>query len=353
MHIDQVGFKSVAFSPDGTLLATGSADDTVRLWRAPELPRELTRKTPEGRAAALFTAAGGRDPSEKWSTLRSLALAGDWEKILAVSSNLMHESPGDAFLWHDRGWAYANLHQHETAIADYTRALALQPRYAEAWRGRGGSYVATGQLERAWADFARLAELQPEDVIFREELALTQLATGRSADYRRLCADLLDRFGSAGRPSVANNVAWCCSLGPAALGDLKPVLKLARRVTAQRRNAENLNTLGAALYRSGEFEEAIRTLKEAVAGGKEHGSAWDFLFLAMTHARLGHTGEAQRLLARVGPWVEAHLRPVSNSDLPAPLSWQNQLELRLLRREAEAVVAGHTPPEQALTEALP
>jgi WD40 repeat protein len=35
---------SVAFSPDGTLLATGSWDDTVRVWQAATEPEALARK---------------------------------------------------------------------------------------------------------------------------------------------------------------------------------------------------------------------------------------------------------------------------------------------------------------------
>ncbi|MGV9778091.1 WD40 repeat domain-containing protein [Streptosporangium sp. NPDC003464] len=39
-HTDQV--SSVAFSPDGTTLATGSADHTVRLWDV-GIPSDLLR----------------------------------------------------------------------------------------------------------------------------------------------------------------------------------------------------------------------------------------------------------------------------------------------------------------------
>jgi tetratricopeptide (TPR) repeat protein len=88
-----------------------------------------------------------------------------------------------------------------------------------------------------------------------------------------------------------------------------------------------LNTLGAALYRAGRYDEAIRRLEEAIqARGGEHPGDWPFLALA--HHRLGHRDEARRWLDR--------LREHQPSTDPAQF-W-DELAIRLVRSEAEAVI---------------
>ena len=81
--------------------------------------------------------------------------------------------------------------------------------------------------------------------------------------------------------------------------------------------------------RAGRFEEAIQRLEEAIqarGGGQGHPEDWPFL--AMAHHRLGHRAEARRFLDR--------LREYQPSTDPAHF-W-DELEIRLLRSEAEAVV---------------
>jgi tetratricopeptide (TPR) repeat protein len=86
--------------------------------------------------------------------------------------------------------------------------------------------------------------------------------------------------------------------------------------------------LGAALYRAGRYDEAIRGLEETIRlrGGQGHSSDWSLL--AMAHHRLGHREEARRCLDR-----SREHRPSAISD-ESFAGWDN----RLLRSEAEAVI---------------
>ena len=55
------------------------------------------------------------------------------------------------------------------------------------------------------------------------------------------------------------------------------------------------NTLGVAYFRAGDATSAVTTLEHAKAVGG--GSAFDDVFLAMSHARLGDREQAERRLA--------------------------------------------------------
>jgi tetratricopeptide (TPR) repeat protein len=89
-----------------------------------------------------------------------------------------------------------------------------------------------------------------------------------------------------------------------------------------------LNTLGAALYRAGRFDEALRRLGESIRGQGGEGKPQDWVFLAMAHHRRGNREEARRWLDR--------FRDYRLSENPARF-WE-EVEIRLLRREAEALI---------------
>ena len=92
--------------------------------------------------------------------------------------------------------------------------------------------------------------------------------------------------------------------------------------------ADALSTLGAALYRAGRCDEAIRWLDEAVQARPGASLPQDWAFRALAHHRLGHRDVARRWLDR--------LREHRPSEHPAPF-W-DELQIRLLRSEAEAVI---------------
>ncbi len=165
--------------------------------------------------------------------------------------------------------------------------------------------------------------LDPADLAARHDLILALLAAGDRDGVRRAAADLLDRFGTTADPDEANKVAWSYVLAPDPVADCEALVRLAENT---------LKTHGAALYRAGRYDEAIRRLEEGfpLRNGTNVPQGW--AFLAMAHCRLGHQTEAHR-------WLDRLKQHQPSTD---PAQFWNELEVRLLRSEAEAVVL-HDP----------
>ena len=86
-------------------------------------------------------------------------------------------------------------------------------------------------------------------------------------------------------------------------------------------------------------EEAVRTSEAACQAHGGGGNAYDWLFLALAHHRLGHAGEARRWLEKAVAWIErATQGQLKDARTPTPLRWNDRVALEALRREAEAVL---------------
>ena len=83
-----------------------------------------------------------------------------------------------------------------------------------------------------------------------------------------------------------------------------------------------------ALYRAGQYAEAISVLEQSLAAGKGEFDAFDLFFLAMAHHQLGH--RARPAAATTRPSVGWRSRRAC----PSRIS-----ELAAFRAEAEAVLA--------------
>jgi hypothetical protein len=104
-----------------------------------------------------------------------------------------------------------------------------------------------------------------------------------------------------------------------------------------------LTTLGAALYRAGRFEEAIRRLNEGFQTRGSGSLPRGFAFLALAHHRLGHRDEAQRWLDKL---IASRATETSSS------SWDD-MPIGILSREAEALIFGTRPAAPPIAPSAP
>lgn len=87
------------------------------------------------------------------------------ELTLAIESrDLPQAELGNAY--NDRGIAYMSEDDHDRAIADYTKAIELNPQCAPAFlNNRASVYISKGDLGKAIADCTRAIELDPKNAV--------------------------------------------------------------------------------------------------------------------------------------------------------------------------------------------
>jgi WD40 repeat protein len=329
----------IAFSPDGRRLAAANPRWPLEIWDVEAgrvvLILALDQEFNEGCSSAAWSADGRRLAAAFGLFVKI------WDTTERSPQEQRQKTEEGAPAWHQRedhsaeersDWFAAAYHVGKLIDAEplrgdlYARRGVFRAYLAEAGRGR---------WEDAGADFAKAAELSRGWQVWSSQHALVTLTSGERDRYRQICTAMLARFGQIEEPELANIVARTCCLAPDAVADRAGVVALARRAQAQKpANLDYLNTLGAALYRAGDFTGAQQCLAETAKARRAKGNVWDWLFLAMTHHQLGQPNEAQR-------WLDKAVQALDQTaaDRPPPgagtlLPWYDRLELELLRREA-------------------
>jgi tetratricopeptide (TPR) repeat protein len=115
-----------------------------------------------------------------------------WSDCLATAKNPV--------AFHNRGCAYVIEGKPDSAIADYTAAIALSPSYASAWYNRGSVFLSQNDFARAAADLTeaiRLSQKYADACNNRGIAFLEEKRYGEAiADFRRVI-ELKPDFASA------------------------------------------------------------------------------------------------------------------------------------------------------------
>jgi tetratricopeptide (TPR) repeat protein len=304
LHYDPI--TAVAFSPDGKRLA--SVTTGIKVCDAEELnDAERARRIRDGDARA---------PAWHLGELYASSRERNWFAAAHHIDHLIALQPGRTEHHAYRGWVNGHRRLWKQAAADFATSLELGAR----------------------ADIDYLS-------------ALLQLREGDLVAYRATCARAVERFGQARDAFNLSHLARTCALAPGAVTDPeKPVGWATLAVAARPRDPDLLDTLGAALYRAGRFDEAARRLEEAIAIRGGDGSPVDRLLLAMAHAGSGRSEAARSWLDKA---IAVSERPDKSgpetSSTPVQLPWMIELEIQWLRREAEATVLAPDLPTDPFT----
>jgi len=132
-----------------------------------------------------------KESSDRWSGLANLKLRnGDYDGAIADFTRAVELDPNMSALYLLRGNAKKMKRDYAAAISDYTRAIELEPEYKDVMlTARAGVRELTGDLEGAIADYTRAIEIDPKfDGTYRSRGRVKQKkgdAEGAAADFAR------------------------------------------------------------------------------------------------------------------------------------------------------------------------
>jgi tetratricopeptide (TPR) repeat protein len=212
--------------------------------------------------------------------------------------------PGNVAVLLLRATVYQEMKEHEKALADVEKILALRPDFDMAMRFRAVLLAGEGKFHEAITQVEELLKTEPENPEARLQLALLYTADQKYDKAIRVYSELIgkdpanwtalrgrgDALLSLGKhaeaiadyekayklqphdPGLLNNFAWVLSTSTLdKLRNGKRALELAKEACrlTDHKQAHILSTLGAAYAEIGDLKSAIEWSQKAVASGKE------------------------------------------------------------------------------------
>lgn len=233
------------------LMLKGDKEEAERLLRASLEQRPTDLETLDRFARLL--APQGRGADVAVALQKALAAAPDNPRL--------HGGVGDLFI---------RLERYDDAIAALQRATQLAPQFAPAWHTLGLAHRGKGAMdaaERAWRQaLAAAPNYMPP------RMALVSVLLGK-ADYAG-AVTLIDE-GIKANPNemeLVNGLAWLLATCPTDnVRDGRRAVQLAEQAckAASFRNHAYLDTLAAAYAEAGDFEEALKTIGQAIRLARE------------------------------------------------------------------------------------
>ena len=111
---------------------------------------------------------------------------GEFQTAIDDYTQAIALQPDSANAYYNRGIAYENIGEYELAIDDYTRAIEIEPDHAPIYNNRGVAYDIIDRHQAAISDYSKAIELQPDHVRAYNNRSIVYCTTG---DYQAAIRD--------------------------------------------------------------------------------------------------------------------------------------------------------------------
>ena len=115
----------------------------------------------------LFQANEWFEKGNKYSFLNN-----EHDKAIEAYTRAIALNPNYANAYNNRGLAYGNKGQLDRAIEDYNKAIALYPNFADAYGNRGVAYYMKGNMGKAISDLQKACDMGNENGCKNLQIAL-------------------------------------------------------------------------------------------------------------------------------------------------------------------------------------
>ena len=183
-----------------------------------------------------------------------------WKDGVSLWSDVLHSYPIFSKAYRNRGVAYADIGENDEAIADFTKAMRLEPNFPFDYISRGHVYLNEGKVPEAIKDFTTAIQLEPNIAYHYND---------RGDAYRKMCNfdQAIKDYNKAMELEPDNILAYfgrgCAYDGKGDL--LKAIYYYTKAIEINPRNAiEAYNNRGSIYYNHGNFDLAIHDYNKII-----------------------------------------------------------------------------------------
>lgn len=227
----------------------------------------------DGQAAEDFATAIEYGPSN-WRTHHnyaiSMAMKGEYQKAIAEFSKSIQLNSKYANSYFNRGELYFETGQYSQAIDDYTQSISLDLDDPQYYNSRAHCRFMIEDYASALEDYQTAAKLAGDSATYHTDLADAHQFLGNwkeAASAYRLAVSVNGKF-----PRAYQNAAWLMATCPdenirnieLALAASKKAIELEGK-----RSAKSVDTLAAATAAAGQLDQAVKLQREALALASE------------------------------------------------------------------------------------
>ena len=200
-----------------------------------------------------------------------------------------------------RGFAYYRAGRYEAAIADYTRTLDLNRYHADAYASRGDAYRALADMQRAVADYAASLEKRWNARVMRKR-AQTYFEQGKVQDALADYNTVVKRQPNAMAYYARGNAYLQVSIQGdenhlrLALADLSQTIALEQHFAgAYIGRAQIYARLGEQALATADYRNAVKLFTETIRAwqGETNALTQVYFWRAFAHQKLGEVSEAE------------------------------------------------------------